>query len=136
MNLYREERSNPKDNAQANLCGRTHYVDAGALRFHKSRILSTHITDGGLLFALVESVALDPENRKRGYRPVIFDVFGTVIERPNLDSYYSSSKAATKAMWAALNAFDAKEHTLTALGEQKASYAAELDRLANKVAKL
>lgn len=136
MNLYREERSNPKDNAQANLCRRTHYVDDGTLRFHKARILETHITDNGLLFSLVESVALDMHNTTRGYRPVIFDVFGNVVARVPLEEAYKTRKAAKKAMWTALNGIDAKEHTLTALREQKADYASELDRLADTIAKL
>lgn len=39
MNLYRNESSDAKTNAQRNLCGRTHYVDEDTLRWHKSRVL-------------------------------------------------------------------------------------------------
>ena len=92
MNLYRNERNNPKDNAQANLCGRTHYVDSDTLRFHKSRILVAKALSGGLLFGLVESYAVTPNNATytiaRAFRPVIFNLFGSVIHRPPLlDGY-------------------------------------------------
>lgn len=107
MNLYTEKSSNPKWNAQANLEGRTHYVDDDTLRFHKSRISTTAITDGGLLFALVESYAVDPDNRQRAFRPVIFDVFGNVKSRPGLEGGYTTSKKAIAAMWDLLNSLDA-----------------------------
>jgi hypothetical protein len=60
-----------------NLCGRTHYVDQDTLRWHKSKIISSHVVDGGLLFAIVTSDALDMQNTKRGFRYVIFDVAHT-----------------------------------------------------------
>lgn len=136
MNLFREESSNPKYNAQRNLEGRTHYVDDSTLKFHKSRILETHITDNGLLFALIESVALDMGNTQRVYRPVIFDVFGTVLWRVKLKDSYGTRKAAEKAMWADLNAIDAKEHTYKAAIASREAYAAEMNELIDKVAKL
>ena len=133
MNLYRNESSNAKYNAQRNLSGRTHYVDDDTLRFHHSRVLSSYITDGGLLFALIE---IDMNNTKRGYRYAIFDVFGTVIDRKNLDDSWATSKAATKAMWEALNAIDAKAHTLKAIEEQARQHAREMDRLRADLAKI
>lgn len=135
MNLFREESSNPKYNAQRNLCGRTHYVDDDTLKFHKSRILETHITDNGLLFALVESVAVVMDGSQRRYRPVIFDTFGTTLSRVNLEDCHKTRKAAVKAMWATLNSISGMDHTLAAISEAKASYAAELDSFANVVAK-
>lgn len=135
-NLYRAESSYPKSNAQRNLEGRTHYVDEGTLKYHKSRILSTHITDGGLLFALVESAAMDMHNQSRGYRYVIFDVFGTVIERPKLEECFKTSKAATKAMWAVLNSLDAFQITTAAIESATKYHAMEMERLALEVAKL
>lgn len=131
-NLYRNESSYPKVNAQRNLCGRTHYVDDDTLRFHKSRILSTHITDNGLLFALVESMSLDMNHTKRGYRYVIFDVFGTVVDgtRVELKDAFKSSKAATKAMWAALNGLDARKITTDAIASADRHHAMEMQQLA------
>ena len=129
MRLYKCESSYPKPNAQANLCGRTHYVDDDTLRFHKSRILSAHVVDRGLLFAIVTSDALDMNNSKRGYRYVIFDVFGTVLARTKLEEAHARSQSATKAMWTALNALDAKAHTFAAIEARKKAYAKELDEL-------
>lgn len=136
MNLYRDESSRPKWNAQRNLSGRTHYVDDDTLRFHKSRILSTHITDSGLLFALVESVALTMDGSKRGYRPVIFDVFGNTVERPKLEDSFKSRKAATSAMWDALNKLDAKQITREALDRQEQSNAREIKEMRETLAKI
>lgn len=133
MNLYRDESSTPKYDAQRNLCGRTHYVDDDTLRFHKSRILSTHVTDNGLLFALVESCALDMNNMRRGYRHVIFDVFGNTIDRQDIDSCHKTSKAAKSAMWAALNSIDAKAVTLAAIDRDAKQHAQECEFLRVKV---
>ena len=136
MNLYRNESSNAKYDAQRNLSGRTHYVDDDTLRYHHSRVLSSHVVDNGLLFAITESCALDMNNTKRGYRYVIFDVFGTSIERTNLEESFTTSRAACKAMWAALNQIDAKAHTLKAIDDQGRRYAQELDEMRAKVRKL
>ena len=134
MNLYRNESSDPKRNAQRNLSGRTHYVDDDTLRFHYGRVLSARHTDGGLLFAIVESVALDLHNTKRVYRYVIFNVFGDTIGRVDLEHCWKSSEAATKAMWAALNAIDARAVTLEAIARHELAYAAEMKRLREDVA--
>ena len=136
MNLYREESSNPKWNAQRNLEGRTHYVDDNTLRFHHSRVLSAKTADNGLLFALVESVALDIDNTARGYRGVIFDVFGNVLDRPDLADSYKSRKAATAALLDALEKINAKKHTLKAIQQRKKCQLAELSDFSDKVKKL
>jgi hypothetical protein len=136
VSLYRSESSNPKWNAQRNLCGRTHYVDDETLHWHKSRVLSSRCTDNGLLFAIVTSDALDMNNTKRGFRFVIFDVFGTVLERPNLEGAFRTAAQATKAMWAALNAIDA--HKVTQVGAENAEkhFKQEMDELRGTVAAL
>src|SRR6478736_418130 len=112
--LYRQESSYPKNNAQRNLQGRTHYVDDDTLRGFYSRIISARHVDNGLLFAIVTSDAIDHENRKRGFRYVIFDIFGNVVERnpASLDrEFFRTSDKATKAMWDALNKIDPLEVT-------------------------
>ena len=111
FHTYREESCDPKHNAQRNLIGRTHYVDDDTLRFHHARILHTYITDGGLLFALVESYAADYQNTDRRKRAVIFDVSGYVVYRPELEDGYKTTDAATKDMWKALNNLDAIQVT-------------------------
>jgi hypothetical protein len=136
MRLYRNESSDPKSNAQRNLQGRTHYVDDDTLRFHKSRVLSARHTDGGLLFAIVTSDAADMNNSRRVYRYVIFDVFGTVLDRPDLEHGFKTSDKATKAMWESLNAIDAPAITLEAIERARLAYLRELHELALSVSKL
>lgn len=99
VKLFTHESGDPKYNAQQNLSGRTHYVDDDTLRWHKSRVLSSGIIGNawGLLFSITTSDALDMHNTSRGFRCVVFDVFGTAVYRPDLDSTYCTSKAAQKA---------------------------------------
>lgn len=136
MNLFREESSSPRYNAQRNLQGRTHYVDEETLRFHKSRILSARASQDGLLFYIIESVALDMNNTKRGFRYVIFNIFGEAISRPDLEHCFKSKDAAIKAMWVVLNALDAKKHTLEAIKAQGKSYLSRMQNLREKVKKI
>lgn len=136
MNLYTDKSCTAKYNAQANLEGRTHYVDDDTLRFHKSRILNTTITDGGLLFALVESYSVDPDGRQRAFRPVIFDVFGTTIHRPELGEGFSTSKKAVAAMWDVLNDIDAIAVTEVAMGRHLEGVKRELQYLRDDIAKI
>jgi hypothetical protein len=126
---YEVKSDNATVNAQRNLAGKTHYVDADTLRFHKSKILDTFITDNGLIFALIESCAADMHNTKRIFRPVIFDVLGKVIDRVSLDDGYKTSKQAVKAMWEALNNLDAKQLTIDACERQAQWDAQQIDRL-------
>lgn len=133
-NFFRKESSHPKRNAQRNLAGRTHYVDDGTLRFHKSRVLSARDHDNGLLFSIVTSDALDMRGTRRGFRYVIFDIFGTVLARPTLEEAFRTSKQADKARYAALDKIDAVAHTFAAIDEQRRHAMCELDDLQNRVA--
>lgn len=132
--LFKDESINPKVNAQRNLCGRTHYVDDSSLRFHKSRILWAKVIDQGMLFAIVESMSLDPDGNRRGFRYVVFDVFGAVVSRVSLEGALSSRRAATTALWVALNKIDAKAHTLAAIDKRREDISDELAALAREVA--
>lgn len=122
---FEQRGSHATFNAQQNLRERTHYVDDDSLRFHKSRILQTYITDDGLLFSLIESVALDWDNTRRGYRYVVFNIFGDVVSRVPLEECSHTRDAARTAMWAFLNATDAKAITLEAL-ERRACAAEQM----------
>lgn len=99
VKLFGHESGDPKYNAQRNLDGRTHYAEDDTLRWHKARITSSgQLGDSwGLLFRITESVALDMHNRSRGFRCVVFDVFGTTVYHPDLENTFSSSAAAEKA---------------------------------------
>ena len=129
MNLYRDESSYPKFNAQRNLQGRTHYVDDSSLRWHKSRVLSARIVNNGLFFAITTSDALDPNNMRRGFRYVIFDIFGNILERPKLEDAFKSHEKCLREMWKILNGIsnaDAKQITREALQRHQASLLREM----------
>jgi len=129
VNLYCTKSSYPKLNAQRNLQGRTHYVDDDTLRYHKSRVLSARVADNGLLFAITTSDALDPDNSRRGFRYVIFDIFGTVLERPKLEDAFRTHAQALKAMWKTLNQINAKAHTIEAIHKHQAALLREMAQL-------
>lgn len=91
-----EHCSNSKADAQRNLHGKTHYVDDDTLRWHKSKVVSTAVLHAGLLYRITCSDALDMNNIRRGFRSVVFDLFGTTIERPKLEDAVSTSQKAIK----------------------------------------
>lgn len=126
--LFQTEASAPKFNAQRNLIGRTHYVDDDTLRFHKSKILASYVVDNGLLFAIVESISLNYENSRRGFRYVVFNVFGEVIDRASLGDTWGSSVHATTAMWAYLNSINAKALTAEAARRAEKNFADDMAR--------
>lgn len=134
--LYKQHGSNPKWNAQRNLEGRTSYVSDDTLRFHHACIRATYITDGGLLFSLVESVALDMHNTKRGFRYVVFDLFGTVVSRVDLEDSFKTSGKAKAAMWDFLNNFDAEKHTKEAIKRHKEYVNRQLNYLKDDIKRL
>lgn len=105
-------------------------MDQDTLRWHKSKIISSHVTDGGLLFAIVTSDALNMNNTKRGFRYVIFDVFGTVLARTELVNAYGKSEQARKAMWNELNSINAVGATRSAIELAAKHFEEELARLA------
>jgi hypothetical protein len=96
--LFTDKSSDSKRNAQENLQGRTHYAEDSSLKFFKARIVSAHADADGLFFKMVESVALDYNNTRRGFRVVVFDLFGQVIYRPSLEDC-ASTQAAAVVLW-------------------------------------
>jgi hypothetical protein len=124
-----------KTNAQRNLSGRTHYVDPDTLRFFHSRLVHTEIHAEGLLFALVESVAEDMGNTTRGFRFVMFDLFGTVIN-DRKDTLHRTSDKARQALAEWLEAFDVADHyrkTLRNRAERMQREAADLLAAAEQI---
>jgi hypothetical protein len=85
-----------KQNAQQNLRGKTHYVDDDTLRYHHARILDARAICHGLFFKIIESVSLDMRNTRRGFRVVVFDLFGAVMQRQGLEDCYKSRQQAEK----------------------------------------
>lgn len=77
VSLFSRHSSYPLPDAERNLSGRTHYVDAATLKFFNARILSSRVFANGLIFGLCESTRFD--NEPREYAFVLFDVTGTVL---------------------------------------------------------
>lgn len=141
MTTYSYKSGDPKYNAQRNLEGKTHYVDNDTLKFHHSRIVASHDEQNGLLFWIIESCAMNYENTKRGFRYVIFDIYGNVVSRPDLEACFKTSDKARKAMYEVLKGLDGVSLAYTAIDNQELAYAREikyaredLARLINKAA--
>ena len=100
----------PTTNAQGNLDGRTHYVDTPTLRFFNSRILSALPVSNGAFYKIIESASLDYSNTKRGFRAVLFDIFGTVVYRPDLEECFTSKEKADKGFFWWFETFNEYEH--------------------------
>jgi hypothetical protein len=107
--------SNPMHYAQDQLTGRTHYVDDSTLRYFHARVVGAHNDADGLLFWIVESSAKDPDNSARGFRPVVFDIFGEVVFRLNLADMVKTSDKARALYRDWLESFDIVAHYREAL---------------------
>ena len=108
--LYDNKSSYPKNNAQLNLEGRSHFATDSALRFFGARINSAHHTASGLLFFIVESSFLDMQKTRRGFRFHLFDIFGQEIGNQELDQAVKTSDQARKAGYQFLDNFDLPKH--------------------------
>jgi hypothetical protein len=107
--------NNPKESAQKNLEGRTHYVEPSTLRYFNSRIVSALPVTNGAFFKIIESLSLDHNNTKRGFRAVLFDIFGTVVYRPSLEECFTSKEKADKNFYAWFEEFNEFEHYRNAI---------------------
>lgn len=121
--------SNPTDCAQDQLQGRTHYADPSTLRFFHARILSARPVFDGLFYWITESCSLDLYNERRGYRVVLFDLFGETVYRPDLDSCRKTRSAAEGDFNSWANTFDPVAHYRQAV----ASRADRLTRTAEQL---
>jgi hypothetical protein len=119
--LYENKSSYEKNNAQANLEGRSYFATDTALQFFGARINSAHHTCSGLLFFIVESSFLDMQKTKRGFRFHLFDIFGQEIGRQEFSDAVKTSDQARKAGYAFLDQFDLTAH-----------YAQKLEDIARK----
>jgi hypothetical protein len=121
--------SDPTAQAQDQLMGRTHYVDPETLRHHHARVLRARPVCSGLLFRIIESAAADYQNTKRVYRYVVFDVWGEVVTRPELEDSFSSTDKALKAFDQWLAGFDLVDYYRVQLADRVKRTQAETDRL-------
>ena len=121
--------SDPTAKAQDQLSGRTHYADPDTLRFFHARILRASPVCSGLLFRIVESVAADPDNNRRVFRFVVFDVWGNVIEKSDFENSFSSTDKALKAFDQWLSGFNLVEYYRVEMAARVKRTQAEADRL-------
>ena len=121
--------SDPAAQAQDQLMGRTHYVDPETLRYHHARVLRARPVCSGLLFRIIESTAADYQNTKRVYRYVVFDVWGEVVTRPELEDSFSSTDKALKAFDQWLSGFNLVEYYRVEMAARVKRTQAEADRL-------
>lgn len=117
--LFERRGYDAKYMAQSNLKDKTHYCDDDTLKFFHAKINSARVSHDGLLFGMVESVANDPGNRSRGFRFVVFDLFGTVLnDRDHADAMHAKSDKAAAAMAEWLESFDVLAHYKRAMLER------------------
>ena len=114
----REYSDNPTISAQKNLEGRTYYVEPQNLKHHGSRVLSALPVSDGAFFKIIETISIDYEQTKRGYRAVVFDLFGTIIYHPDLENTHASKEKADKAFYAWFDTFDEIGHYQKAIAEK------------------
>lgn len=122
--LYRERWfSRPADCAQDALMGRTHYVDPGTLRYFHARVLSARTIADGLFFRITESSAMDPDNSRRGFRCVVFDIFGDTVYRPEVSACRASREPAERDCTRWLEKFDAVSYYRETIAQRAARMA-------------
>lgn len=136
LDLFQDRRSDSKSRAQDCLDGRTHYVEDSTLRYFHSRIVRSHVCRSGAFFYIVESCALNSDNTARGFRGVVFDVFGTAVYRPSMDECYKTSEKAQKATRAWFDTFNETEHYADALRRKAARLEREAAEMRAAVATL
>lgn len=122
------------DYAQDQLMGRTHYVDPQTLRYHHSRVISARPLFDGALFCIIESAAKDDENTARGFRPVVFDVFGFIVFRPDLNGMATTSAKAEKMLRDWLESFGLAAYYREAIEKEQRENERQAARLAEALA--
>ena len=110
---YQQASYKAKNNAQANLMGRTHFVDDDALRFFGGRVLSAYDVADGRLFVVVHSQKLGFNDYGREFGYAIFDLAGTVIA--DSPDKFKTGATARRHCEAALHAIDAEQATADAI---------------------
>ena len=108
---FKHESCTDKRDAERNLIGRTHYVDADTLKYFNARILRGWMpgkeNHKGFTYALIESLKKPGEEPNKTRRAVLFDCFGTVIFQ---SEFYRTTEQAEKALNAFLEEFDLFAH--------------------------
>lgn len=127
--LFRDRSGMALNQAQRNLEGRSHYVDDSTMKAFVSRIHTANVMDDGLTFGIVESLqkTANPDEG-RVFRPVIFDVFGNVIYRPDLEESFDTQKQAMSEFWKQADEIDPVKTTLDGAKQKQEAMQKELDK--------
>ena len=82
---------------------------------------------------ILESSSKNFENTSRGFRAVVFDVFGDTVYRPNLDTMFNSSKEALKDFETWAKEFDVQAYYMEKIKQEAAKLKREAERLEGEI---
>lgn len=89
--------SSPSATAERLTDGKTHYYSADTRRFHGATVSKLRVIADGMALAAIERVSLDMRHTRKGYRVVIHDLAGTVInDRLDLEHAHKGLPAARR----------------------------------------
>ena len=120
-NKFHSISDNPKYNSQANLGGRTHFVDDETLQYFGGRILSADDKADGRLFVVIHSQHRGFDDRRREFGYAIFDLAGQAIScsggggEDKDGNHFKTSATAHKHCAEALAKIDAEQVTADAI---------------------
>lgn len=112
---FQEHTYDATRNAQLNLANRNCYVTTETLKFFNAKIRHSGHEADGFLFWIIESL---PYDGKRFVRPVVFDVFGSVLFKPDIEESPKTTEKAEKMRDEFLESFDVIQHTKDAICSQ------------------
>lgn len=76
---------------------KTHYYDAGTRRYFGASVSKLREIADGMALAAIERVSLDSDHRAKGYRVVIHDLTGHIInDRAGLEDAHKTLRAAQR----------------------------------------
>ena len=87
--------SSARIDAIESLEGRTSYYSAFNLRYFNCKILHCQVIYDGLFLMTIESVS-NPYDKVKTFRSVVFDIFGDIVYRPDLDNGFNNKNQALK----------------------------------------
>lgn len=135
---YRNDLGNTAtETARRNLSGRTHYADPDTMAFFGSRVIECWATQDGHLLAMVESLRPTPDGSgPRVYRPVIFDRFGGIVHKPEIEDSAKTKARARRQLAAALASLDGPAITARAAERYSHRIQRETDRKVRELREL
>jgi len=103
-------------------------------KFHKSRLRSVVRVAQGLFLKTVETLALDADNRKRGYRVVLFDLRGRVVYASQFPDGCGTERRVQKDFEAWLGKFCPQDYYKDLLENERAKLAERIHAIDNLLA--